>query len=147
MGNIADPQQRIDSINSQISSLNSQIRACDAACESLRQFKAMVSKSHDDFETVNSKKKQVLSGLNYYSKNNMAVAKYEKGMSTSLTGIGASVVGLAFVGLQLMIIAKQNEYSARAASYRARIGSLNIAKGQAEAEKLAQEAAKDLMGV
>lgn len=145
--NIVDPQQRINAINGQINALSSKISACDAAYESLRQFKSMVSNSHEDFETVNSKKKQVLSNLKSFANNNMAAAKYEKGMATSLTGIGATVVGLAFGGLQLMIAAKQAEYAALATSYKTQVAGLKAAKGQAEAEKLAQDTVKDLLGV
>lgn len=141
-----DLKRQLGNIDSQVRSLQNMIDKCERECELLRQFKKSVNSSKGDFNTVNNKKKKILSDLDSVIKDNTVAKKYKNGMGSSLAGVGMSVVGLAFSGLVVMINAKQAEYTAKANGYRAQINGLKASRGVVQNKLKALEAAEKLMG-
>lgn len=140
------PEQRLKKIDESISSIKKQIKSCDDAYESLGRFAKEVTSSKGDFNTVNSKRGAVLDNLSGAAKNNTVVKKYKSGMGSSLSGVGMSVVGLAFDGLKTMVSLKRTEYKSKKGVLKTELHALELERAKVKAEANVVDSLKRLGG-
>jgi hypothetical protein len=92
-----------------ITDIRAKMSKAENAYESLRLFKPVVEKSQGNFNTINSKKGTILDDVKAV-KNCRTATKYYEGMKSVLNGIGAKIVGIAYVTVLLSIGSKLQSY-------------------------------------
>ncbi|WP_040214960.1 hypothetical protein [Clostridium polynesiense] len=105
----------------QIVNARSQIKKCERSYDSLSIFKSTVTKSQEDFHTINSNKSKILSDVVNVKKNSITAERYYGGMHNILSGIGPKVVGVVYAALLASISVKLRNYRNKIDFYEGKI--------------------------
>lgn len=132
MNNYLEPHQLSRELDQKIIDLNSKIDQANDNYDSLNQFKNTVEQSKEDFDMINGKTQSVLAPLDSLKNNSTIAAKYQNGMTRSLTGIGMKIVSGAFSALLTMIAAEKVFYHEKALFYDGQIRLLQNEKAKAD---------------
>ena len=116
----------------QISSNNDRIGRDRAALESLGWFRTDVENSKDAFNSMNSGNTNLLYRLEAIKGRCKIAARYQSGMSTTLSSIGSGIVGVAFGGLLASIKVKELAYQAHIGQLETENALLSAAVSEAE---------------
>ncbi len=119
------------------------LRRLEALYSSLQRFSLNVDQTGNDFSTIGSRKKSVLSDLTPLDKNCKTVKRYHDGMTVVLDGIGVKVVSLALFNLKSMILAQQAIYKTQIEFCRANILANRVRIAELDVEIRAAEAAEE----
>ena len=130
-----------------ITNAQQQIAKCEEAYETLIAFKTVVSRSQEDFFTINSSKENILVLVENVKKNSITAQRYHDGMKKIFTGVGSKIVGAVYTVLLSLISAKLksylnsvNDYEDDISSYEKKIATIDKQiKAAEKAEKLALE--------
>lgn len=115
-----------------INANNGQITRDRAALESLGRFRTDVESAREAFRGVNSGKSNLLSQLDAIKERNKIAARYQSGMTESLSGIGIGIVGMAFGGLIASITLKEKAYKANIGRLEAENTLLSVPASEGE---------------
>lgn len=146
MSIISTLQARRQKYVTKINNANNQIINCERAYESLCAFKRTVSKSQEDFHSINSNKSSILSDVANVKKNSRTAQKYYTGMQNILSNTGSKIIGAVYSVLLVSISAKLksyinsvNDYEDDIASYERKIADIDrLIEATQKAEELAK---------
>lgn len=143
-------QNRRQTYVNKIANARNQITRCERAHDTLSAFKTTVTRSQEDFHSINSNKTNVLSGVESVKRNSITAQRYHTGMQNIFSGIGSRIIGVVYTVLLGSISVKLRsytnsviEYENDIADYERRIAEIDR---QIEAARQAEELAKLAMG-
>lgn len=110
MSKVSRLKNEISGYRKKIQELESEIRKNEQNYDSLQVFKGKVETSQDEFENVNSSKKNSLNDLEAIKGNSVIVQRYKAGMNHILSGTGSKMVAVVYQGILFQIASKMREY-------------------------------------
>ena len=117
-------QRRISYVN-KITVAEKKITSLENAHDSLTAFKRIVTSSQENFQSLNSNKKNILTNVSDVKKYSVCAQKYYTGMKGTLNNIGTTIIGAVYSALLASISLKLKGYVSSVDSYENDIAAYN----------------------